>query len=452
MLLPTRRELLVAVWGALTFGAVLASYFVFRPVRDALVLDGKPEDIPAIFTATFLAVSVISPLWSGLLARGGGRRKYVPRAFHAFAACWLGFGLLVYSEAAPVAVGRVFYVWSAVFNMFVVSVFWSLLADLLGPDVAKRLYGPIAAGGTGGAILGPILTRELVGVVGVHGILVLSAVLLELGALSLAMLRRAGERLETPPPADEAPPEPALPAAFRGLARLRTPYLLAIVGYVLCTATAATFLYLEQAGITKVALASREARTAFFADIDLWTNLLTLGAQTLLAAPLLARFGPGVVLCVLPLAQGIGISSLVESPTLGTLMWVIVATRTATHGLTRPSRELLFTVVSRDDKYRAKNAIDTIGYRLGDVSSAWLHKLLVSFGGGSVALVAAALPLVAGWLALAVFLGIGFRRRRLSHATAHQEPACPSTADASSSDPSPPEPPLPAARARIRRP
>ena len=437
----------MVVWGALTFGAVLASYFAFRPVRDALVLDGNPDQIPVLFTATFVAVSLVSPAWSALLARGG-RRRYVPRAFHAFAACSLVFAALVRSEIAPVAVGRVFYVWSAVFNLFIVSVFWSLLADLLGPGVAKRLYGPIAAGGTGGALLGPFLTRELVGTIGVSGILLLSAALLELGAASLYALRRAGEALGDTTAREDAPPEPALPAAVRGLVRLRSPYLLSIVGYVLCTATAATFVYLEQASITKALLPTREARTALFADIDLWTNVGTFAAQTLLAGPLLSRLGPGVVLAVLPLAQGVGIAALATAPSLTTLMCVQIASRIATHGLTRPGRELLFTVVDRDDKYRAKNAIDTVVYRFGDFGSSWLHLGLVSLGAGSAALVAAAVPLVALWLALAAALGIGFRRRL---PLAPQEPACPSTDAASSSDPSPPAQQPPVARARIRR-
>lgn len=452
MLVRGRKELLVALWGASTFAAILASNFAFRPVRDALVLDGKPDQIPALFTATFLAVMIVSPAWSALLARGG-RRRYVPLAFHAFALCSLGFAALVHAEVAPVTVGRVFYVWASVFNVFVVSVFWSLLADLLGPGTAKRLYGPIAAGGTIGAILGPILTRELVGTIGVHGILVMSALLLELGATSLYALRRTGEDLQRETGSvelDYVRPEPALAASMRGLTQLaRSPYLLAIVGYVLCTATAATFMYMEQASITKELVATREARTELFATIDLWTNASTFAVQTFLAGPLLAWLGPGLVLFALPLAQGIGITALVSAPSLDLLVGVQIATRTATHGLTRPARELLFTVVDRDDKYRAKNAIDTVVYRFGDFGSAWLHRGLVAFGAGGSGLVAATLPLVVFWLTLAAALGIGFRRR-LPHAT--QEPACPSTDAASSSDPSPQGSPPPAARARIRRP
>ena len=146
-----KSELAVAVWGAATFGALLAAYSAFRPVRDALILDGDPDQLPWLFTATFVAVSIVSPLWGAAVAKSP--RRVVPIAFHVFAACALGFFVVIRANTAPVTVGRVFYVWSAVFNLFVVSVFWSLLADLLGPGVARKLYGPIAAGGTVGAFV-----------------------------------------------------------------------------------------------------------------------------------------------------------------------------------------------------------------------------------------------------------------------------------------------------------
>jgi AAA family ATP:ADP antiporter len=419
-----RLEIIVAAWGALTFGAVLASYFVFRPVRDALVLDGNPDQIPLLFTATFVAATIATKIWSAVLARGE-RRRHVVRAVHAFALAWIAFAALVASEVAPVAVGRVFYVWSSVFNLFVVSVLWSLLADLLGPAVAKRVYGVIAAGGTAGALIGPMLTRALVDVVGISGILVLSALLLEVSALGIAQLRRAGEALprglDPGPGADlggedgaaaAAPAGAGRIAALEGLRRLaRSPFLLAVVAYVLCTATAATFVYLEQADLAKALLPTREARTELFATIDFWTNLCTFALQTAVAAPLLAWAGPGIALAILPLTQAVGITLLLEAPSLAILAVVQVASRAATHGITRPARELLFTVVDPDDKYRAKNAIDTMVYRLGDLGSAWLHRALTAAGAGGGALAVATLALAAVWLALAATLGAGFRQR-----------------------------------------
>ncbi len=398
----------MALWGALTFGALLASYMAFRPIRDALVL-GDWDRLPLLFTATLVAVTVLSPVWSTVLGRVRPRRA-IPFAFHVFAICCLGFAVLVGNDVAPIAVSRVFYVWSAVFNLFVISVFWSLLADLLGPLIAKRLYGPIAAGGTIGAIAGPALTRLLVDHIGIDGVLVLSAVLLEVAVIGVAGVRRWGEQLDRE---DGVPlDEPAPGGAFRGFTQVaRSPYLLAIVAYVLCTATAATFMYLEQAAITAAEYPNRADAAKLFASIDFWTNASTFVVQTVIAGPLLALLGPGIVLLALPLAQAIGISALASAPTIATLVAVQITTRTLTHGLTRPARELLFTVVSRDDKYRAKHAIDTVGYRLGDFGSAWLHQGLKALGLGSVALVGAMLPVAGIWMGLALFLGVGYRRR-----------------------------------------
>lgn len=401
-------KLEVTAWAAATFAAVLASYSAFRPVRDALILDGDPDQLPWLFLTTFAAISVASPLWSALLARRAPRGT-VPYAFHAFAACAVGFCLVVRSGIAPITVGRVFYVWSAVFNLFVVSVFWSLLADLLGPRTARQLYGPIAAGGTIGTLVGPALTAALVGRIGVAGVLLMSALLLELAVIGVVRVRTIAERTIAE---HEAPEQAPGGGAFTGLAYVaRSPYLASIVGYVLCTACAATFLYLEQAQLVKAALGDRVARTEFFASVDFWTAVVTLALQVVVAGPAIRRLGPGLVLSVLPLVQLAGISILTWSPSLGALAILMVIGKAATHGLTRPARELLFTVVTRDEKYRAKHAIDTIGYRFGDLASSWLYNGLRALKAGAGVLAAAAVPLVAIWLVLAAALGAGFRRR-----------------------------------------
>jgi ATP:ADP antiporter, AAA family len=399
-------EAAIAIWGAISFGAVLASSSAFRPVRDALILEGDLDQIPWAFTATLVAVSAVSPLWSALLARRSPRRL-VPIAYHVFAACELAFVVAVAADIAPVWVGRVFYVWSAVFNLFVVSVLWSLFADLLGPEIAQRLYGPIAVGGTVGTVVGPALTKLLVGTIGVPGVLAMSAVFLELAVVAIGRVRAAAGELPTarePRPSSEG-------GALSGLAHVvRSPYLGAIVGYVLCTACAATFVYLQQARITHDAFPDRAARTDFLATIDLIVAAVTAVIQWRVAPAVLGRLGPGIVLCALPIAQAIGISTLAVAPSLTALVIVAIIGRSATHGLTRPARELLFTVVSRDDKYRAKNAIDTVGYRFGDFASSWLG--LAVMGAGGIAVVGTTGPLVVGWLALAVFLGAGFRARK----------------------------------------
>lgn len=402
----TKTELRVAVWSAITFGALLASIMVSRPVRDALALEGDPDRIPWLFTATFATFLIVVPIWGTAVTKNP--RSLVPRAFHFFALCALIFFAIMVAEVAPIETGYVFYVWSAVFNMLVVSAFWSLLADLFDHDTASKLYGPISSGGTIGALAGPALTRVSLEYVDVSTMFLMIAFFLELAVIGVYQVKRHGAQLLADPHREQ----PLRSDPWAGLKALaRNPYLAAIAGFVLCAATAATFVYLAQAQIVKAALPDRHAKTEFFATVDVVTQSATFVVQLLLARPLLRWLGPGLVLCVLPLVQCIGIASLVAAPTLTALAIVQVTSRTATHGLTRPARELLFTVVSRDDKYRAKNVIDTLVLRFGDFGASWVYTGLVAMSAGAVMLTVAAIPLTLAWLALALVLGAGFRRR-----------------------------------------
>ena len=417
MQLPDRTKLGVAGAAAATFAALLASYGAFRPVRDALVLERNPDQLPWLFLASFAAISIVSPLWSALIARRPPRR-YIAVAYHVFAACLIGFVIAIRTEVSPATVGRVFYVWSAVFNLFAVSVFWSLLSDLLGAGTARQLYGPIAAGGTLGAIAGPWLTGLLVASIGVAGVLVMSAVLLELAVVGVWWVRREAARL-APPGAAAQPEHLAGGSALTGIVHVvRSPYLSAIVGYVLCTACAATFMYLAQQRIVYAAHLDIAARAGYQASIDRWTQIATFALQLFIAGPAIRWVGPGLVLAVLPIARAVGLTVLAATSSLTAVAVVQVIGNASTHGLTRPARELLFTVVSRDDKYRAKNAIDTIGYRFGDLGSSWLNKGLAALGSGALAL--ATVPLVAIWIGLAVAAGLGFRRRTAQRADDHR--------------------------------
>jgi AAA family ATP:ADP antiporter len=306
--------------------------------------------------------------------------------------------------------------------VFLVSVFWSVCADLLGPGTARRLFGPIAVGGTVGAVVGPLLAKALVGwlAFGIEGVLVAGAVLIQLGLIGVYGLERAARRLGDT--RDATMVEPVRGGALDGLSDLgRSPYIAGVALYVLFTACAATFVYLEQAGIVKAALPDRVARTDYFATVDLYTNGLVLVIQAVVAGPLLGWLGVGVVLAILPAIQGVGIVSLLVAPSLTMLVAVQVASRAVQHGLIRPARELLFTVVTRDQKYRAKSTIDTLIYRAGDVGSAWLHLGLVTAGLGGLSLLAVSLPIAGAWLVTSIYLGVGFARRR--DLPSHKDPA-----------------------------
>ncbi len=409
----TRTELVVAIWSAITFGALLASIMVSRPMRDAFALSGDLDHIPWLFTGTFAAFLIVVPIWGAAVTTSP--RRIVPRAFHLFAGCALVFYALMRGGAAPVATGYAFYIWSAVFNMLVVSAFWSLLADLFDPATAKKLYGPISAGGTIGAIIGPAITRLSLEYIDIADLFVLIAVFLELAVIGVHQVRRHGAQLIAAGSHDK----PLRANPLGGLSQLtKNRYLMAIAGFVLCSSTAATFVYLAQAEIVHAALPDRHAQTEFFASLDVWTQVATLVLQLLIARPLLSWLGPGLVLCLLPLAQGTAIAVLAIAPSLAAIAIIQVTNRTIQHGLNRPARELLFTVVSRDDKYRAKNVIDTLVLRFGDFGASWIRTGLVAASAGTAVIAIVALPLALGWLVLALVLGAGFRRR----ATAKEMP------------------------------
>lgn len=398
----TRQEALLAFWSALTFGSLLTSFMTTRPVRDALVLDGSPDKIPWLFTASFVIFIAIAPLWGAAVRKSP--RRVVPASFHVFAIGSLGFALLVKFNVGRSVTPYAFYIWAAVYNQFVVSVFWSLLADLVGPDTARGLYGPIAAGGTIGAFAGPLLTKFLLAHIGFSGVMILPTIFLELAVFGSWRIKRAARGTEV---SREDVPLPD-PNPFAGVVQTaKSGYLSSLAVFTLLTAIAATFVYYAQANIVKIELPDRAARTDYFATLDLWQQGATFAVQLVVAPFLLKRIGPGPLLCLLPLLQLAGLIGFWLAPSVALIAALHISSRTVAHGLVRPARELCFTVVSRDDKYRAKNVIDTLMYRFGDFVSAWIF-LALGFGAGLITLT---VPLAIVWVAIAIWLGIAFRRR-----------------------------------------
>ncbi len=427
------------------FFAVLASYYVLRPVRDAFVLDGDPNFVVWLFTATFVLMLAIAPPWGAAVARWP-RDKLVPIAYRAMIAQLVLFAAVIAAGTPTTIISKVFYVWVSMYNLFVVSVFWSLCADIARPEQGRRLFGMIAAGGTVGALTGPAITKFLAEHVSISTLLLISAAFLELAVWIARGLARADRALQArraaaaadseaaAPDASSLPVAQALPATaappaaldatatpadraiggspFAGLTgALRTPYLSGIGLYMIFTATLATFVYFSQMPIVKEALPDRVSRTVFYAEIELWSSLITLLIQLLMTARVLRWLGVGVVLALLPLAQSIGAIWLATAPTLAVVAVVSPVGRALTHSLSRPARELLFTAVAREDKFKAKNVIDTFAYRLGDFASAWLHRGLVAAG---VAFAFAIVPIAIAWVVLSIALGIGYRRRTSS--------------------------------------
>jgi AAA family ATP:ADP antiporter len=308
---------------------------------------------------------------------------------------------------------RVFFVWLSVFNLFVVSTFWSFMSDLFDARQAARLYGAIAAGGSCGAIAGPLAASALAERIGTRGLLLLSAFFLFLTIICIAALARwarAHPRRGDPPP--EAPIGGPILDGVR--AALASPFLLAICGYLLCYTALSTALYFQQVEIVRDAVPDAMARTRLFANVDLAVNVLTLAVQLLAFSRLASALGPIGMLAVMPLVSLAGFLWLGASPTLAALIAFGVTRRVGEFAISKPAREALFTVVPRAERYKAKNFIDTVVYRGGDALSGWLFGML-----GAVALIAAGLSLA--WTGLALYLGT--RMKSWTRAGAPSSPA-----------------------------
>lgn len=425
-------EARAALLSATYFFFLLASYSVLRPIRDEMGVLGGVRNLAWLFSATLGTMLLLQPLFGALVSRLG-RARFVPLCYRFFALTLVAFfvALEALDGEARVWVGRAFYVWVSVFNLFVVSVFWAFLVDIFRPEQARRMFGLIGVGGTLGAIVGAALTAFLVQDLGARNLLLVSVVLLESAVWCVWILGRevrtgsfirAREASQFASPAGEggALAETALGGrAWDGVRAVgRSPYLAQICLFIGFFTVGSTFLYFQQAEIVEAQLADSAARTGLFASIDLAVNILTLLTQLFVTGRVLGRLGLGIGLVLLPALSIVGFSVLATAPGLAAVVGFQVLRRAGNFALMRPSREVLFTVVPRADKYKAKNFIDTFVYRLGDQVGAWSFTLLAGLGllTGGISLVAALLS--AGWLANALLLARRYRSEALRSAAA----------------------------------
>ena len=384
---------------------VLASYYVLRPIRDEIGAAGGLESLSWLFTTTLVAMLAANIAFSAVAARLS-RRRFIPLAYRFFIVTLALFWVLMQTVAGEAAawVGRAFYVWVSVFNLFVVSVFWGFMADLFTSEQGKRLFGLIAVGGTLGAILGGAVTAVLVEQVGSATLLIVSAVLLEGAAWCVRYFPVGAPHGRDVP--DTRPEWPLGGTFWSGIAHVfRSPYLLGICAFMLLHSITATLVYFQQADIAGKAFEDRGARTAFFAQLDVAVNALTLAVQVFLTGRLLKWLGAGLTLAVLPAISLLGFVAVALLPTLGVLAAFQVARRAANYALSKPAREVLFTVLPREDKYKAKAFTDTFVYRTGDQVGAWIYPLLRALGFGLAGVSWAAVPLAAAWCSLSLWLG-----------------------------------------------
>ena len=366
-------------------------------------VEGGIENLPWLFTATLLAMIALNPLYAGLV-RNLPSRSFIPIVYLFFVVNLGVFAALAHTVSPDnmVWVGRAFFIWLSVFNLFVVSVFWTLMVDLFDSGQAKRLFGVISAAATLGAILGSTIAATLAKVLTTGMMMAAAAALLLLAVVCVARIIRLARHI--PSRSADLEGEKIGGGLWAGITHLsRSPYLINIGLYILLYAITSTFLYFQQAEIAKSAFADRAARTQFFASVDLAVNVLTLVIQIFLTGRMLRTLGAAKCAALLPLLTLLGFAVLALSPTIGVIVGCQVIRRVGNFGLAKPTREVLFTVVSREDKYKAKNVLDTVVYRLGDQVGAWTYALFSGFGVAGLALVA--IPFALVWLVNGWWLG-----------------------------------------------
>jgi len=397
----TPQERAAALWSFAYFFALLAGYYVLRPLRDQMGIAGGVKNLPWLFTATFVTLLVAQPLYGALVARLP-RARFIPIVYHFFVANLLVFWALLTFDVETAVVARVFFVWVSVFNLFAVAVFWSFMADLFTSEQGKRLFGFIGAGGTAGALLGPIITIWLSVPLGPVNLMIAAVIFLELAVFCVYRLERNVVMREQA----QAPTENIGGSAFAAIPELvRSPYMLGIGAWVALLSYAATIIYFEQAHIVSEAVKSAGLQTRIFASIDLAVSLLTLVTQLFITGQVLKRVGTGVAAAALPIVYIVGFAVLAVMPTLIVVVTVQVVQRWMNFAIANPARQLFFTVVTREEKYKAKNLVDVVVYRGSDALSGWIFDTLQGLGLKLGAIALCSLPVVAGWAVLSLALG-----------------------------------------------
>jgi len=413
---PKREEFIPVAWSFAYFFCVLSSYYIIRPVREDMAIGGGPDTIPYLFIGTFVTMMFATSAF-GWVASRYPRRVFLPWVYLFFISNILIFWF-VFSEARDsgedyIWLGRVFFIWLSVFNLFVVSVFWSFMADIYTREQGRRLFGLITSGGSIGALIGGVITSSLVTNIGFQNLLPLSAALLLVAVLCIRRLKDwvHGEH-EDEIEKTVASEQPLGGNPLAGLTHLfSSKYFLGIALMSLVASLLGTALYMFRAELIGAAILDPDVRIQFFSNMNNAANTLALIAQMFLVKQVVTRFGIGRSLFLFPLASIIGFVVLALEPTLMAVAVLDVVRRGLGFGFAKPSTDMLYSVVTPEEKYKTKNAIDTAIYRGGDVVGTWTIKLLSAVGLGIASIAIVMVPFALVSAVVALWLGRDYKRQ-----------------------------------------
>lgn len=412
-----KHELVAVLWSFAYFFCVLSSYYILRPVREAMAVGSGPDTIPYLFVGTFVAMLVATPIF-GAVASRFPRRIFLPWVYLFFIAniliFWAVFSQALKDDGEYIWLGRVFFVWLSVFNLFVVSVFWSFMADIYTRDQGRRLFGFITAGGSIGALIGGVATSSLVVTIGFQNLLPISATLLLVAVFCIRHLREwvhrehedeLSQTVESDNPLGGGP--------LDGITHLfSSKYFLGIAIASVIASLLGTAQYMFAAELVEEMIPQTNERTQFFSNINNWTNALALVSQMFLVKQVVSRFRIAGSLVLLPLVSVIGFAILAMEPTLAVVAFVTIARRAVGFGFAKPTTDMLYSVVTPEEKYKTKNFIETAIYRGGDVVGTWTIKLMSALGIAGISLVM--VPFAIVWAVIALGLGRDYRRRAMA--------------------------------------
>jgi len=399
---------------------LMTSYYILRPIRDAMTSNWSDAELSTLFTVTFLFSFIAVALYGAACSRikiG----LLVPGIYGLFALSFFGFYLAIQVLSDTPIIGKAFYVWISVFSLFNVSVFWSFMADIFNKQQASRLFGFITSGGSIGAIIGPLLALVLVDKAGKENLLLISAVLLLVPMVIIFWLERLkhtelkNKQLNAEKDFQQTLGENPL-SGF--MLFVKNPYLLGIGVFIFLYTVISTFVYFELKNL--MIPLDESTRTQIWAGMDLAVNILAIGTAMFFTSRLTTRFGLAVTLALVPIIIVAGLLAIAAAPMIWAVVGLQIIRRSGNYAITRPGREMLFTIVDRESRFKAKSVIDVVVYRGGDMVTAWAFTGLtqgLGLGLGAVAFVGAVFA--GGWVFVGFLLGRTYDR---SHGETGTEP------------------------------
>jgi AAA family ATP:ADP antiporter len=415
-------EFVAVAWSFTYFFCILSSYYMLRSVREAMAIVSGVRNIPWLFTGTFVLMILVTPIF-GWVTSKYPRRTFLPWIYYFFIANILIF-YVVFTYAQnnaidQVWISRAFFVWLSVFNLFVVSVFWSFMADIYSRKQSRRLFGVISAGGSTGALIGPLVTSVLVTRIGFQNLLPISAVLLLLAVYCVYQLRRwVRQRDAMSQNGQETPDQPAIigGSAWAGAKMvLTTPYFGAIAFALACANFLGGATYMYMAEMVSITFEGTDRQTQVFAILDALINALSFIGQLLLVKHSVRRLGIGWTLALLPVVSVVGFALLAVNPAFIIIAGLQVLRRSLGFGFSKPANDMLYAVVTKEAKYKAKNFIDTAVYRGWDVASTWTIRAISGIGLSGIAMVC--VPIAVVWSFAVLWIGKEYKRRDLEPIT-----------------------------------